>query len=78
MTDAPQVPIYHIYLLTAWREYRQSNEDGFDWRFSLIDPHTGQQYGFVKAEALLVLVEQLSSQSFSSQEDNGPTTLTPQ
>jgi hypothetical protein len=69
MTDEPQVPVYHIYLLTAWREYRQLNQEVFDWRFSLIDPHTGQQYGFVKAEALLALVEELGKQSFSSQED---------
>ena len=57
----PKASPYRIYLLTLWAERGPYAEAPAVWRFSLKDPHTGQQHGFASLTALVAaLVEQLA------------------
>ena len=42
-------PAYHAYMLRFWPE-QQPGETA--WRFTLLDPHSGQKIGFQSLDAL--------------------------
>ncbi len=47
---APLTP-YHAYMLRFWPEHQPSGQT--QWRFTLIDPGSGQRHGFASLEALV-------------------------
>jgi hypothetical protein len=49
---------YQTYLLTAWQERSQNPAVPTVWRFSLLDPSTGQRRGFASLEALMAALRQ--------------------
>ena len=42
-------PPYHAYMLRFWPEQQPSESV---WRFTLLDPHSGQRQGFQSLDAL--------------------------
>lgn len=54
---APLTP-YYSYMLRFWPESQISGET--QWRFTLIDPSTGQKRGFASLEALLGYLSQVT------------------
>jgi hypothetical protein len=57
MTADQQLPVYRIYLLTAWQEPVQVDDEDQGWRFHLTDPKTGKRYGFTNAVDLLTALQ---------------------
>ncbi len=52
----PNRPNYHSYLLRCWAE-TDALSDFTVWRFSLIDPHTGQRRGFTSLTELVIILQ---------------------
>lgn len=60
MTVDNQSSDYRIYLLTLWAEQGREADESVVWRFSLKDPHTGQQRGFANLTTLVTaLLEEI-------------------
>ena len=49
----PQRTTYRIYIVSLWPEPAPSASGAAQWRFRVEDPHTGVQYGFGSAAALV-------------------------
>ena len=49
---------YRTYVLTAWQERSRDPAVPPVWRFSLLDPSTGQRRGFASLEALVAALKQ--------------------
>jgi hypothetical protein len=49
---------YRTYLLAAWEERSRNPAIPATWRFSLLDPSTGQRRGFASLEALAAALKQ--------------------
>jgi hypothetical protein len=61
MTDKSKAPHYRIYLLTIWEERGRGKQATAEWRFSLKNPHTGQQRAFASLTALATaLLEEIA------------------
>lgn len=53
MINKLRAPYYRIYLLTIWEERGRGKQAAAEWRFSLKNPHTGQQQAFASLTALV-------------------------
>lgn len=49
-----KVPKHHSYLLRMWEENSQIESP---WRIVLVDPHTGERWGFSDLQRLLVFLQ---------------------
>ena len=50
---------HRIYLLTVWREAKESETD-HGYRFMLEDPHSGEGFGFTTFDGLIKILEELN------------------
>ena len=50
---------HRIYLLTVWREAKESGTD-HGYRFMLEDPHTGEEFGFTTFDCLIKIMEEIN------------------
>ena len=56
----PQAINYHTYMLRVWSEPQVGHINGEpQWRFSLCDTVSGEQWGFTTLEALSNFLEEL-------------------
>lgn len=56
----PAIP-YHSYLLRFWCEHHENGQ--IVWRYTLLDPHTGQRFGFLSLDSLVAYLAALTSES---------------
>jgi len=63
-SDQPTHPRrYHAYLLRFWSD-STNNDNSLAWRYSLENPHNGEQAGFANlAELIAFLISQTSEQA---------------
>jgi hypothetical protein len=69
MLDKP--PRYHSFLFTFWEERSQYPDASVIWRFSLTDSRTGQRYGFVSLEEMMIFLEKEIDLSDNVSEQRG-------
>jgi hypothetical protein len=72
MTTPGAPPRYRSYLLAFWEERGREPRREHVWRFSLLDPHTGERRGFASLEALVTaLAQEIESTTALQAEEGG-------
>ena len=64
MNESLSLSPYHAYVLRFWPECQGTTHP--QWRFTLLDPKTGEQRGFATLEALMAYLAQLTENSAPS------------
>jgi len=58
---------YHSYLLRLWMEDAQST---FSWRIALVNPNTGERWGFTDPAQLAAFLTELAHEPQSPEQKN--------
>lgn len=58
MADPPIT--YHSYLLRFWCEHQETGQ--IVWRYTLLDPHSGQRFGFLSLDSLIAYLVALTNE----------------
>jgi len=57
---------YHSYMLRFWPEQQENGPTV--WRYTLVDPQTGQRYGFLSLDSLVAYLSALTDELSISSE----------